>query len=141
MAAARVRRESHSNRPLAMTQQHAVCPPAEPQGDCRRRPGAEPARRGLKDGKLGEAGARKAATGKRGPVAPAPVQVHACAMHAAAQCPPQSGLVVALAGPRRNAKLVSWRLFFRKPLSCFSKSDSVRDGHFFFLVNNTQEKS
>lgn len=118
-----------------MTQQHAVYPPTEPQGNCRRRPGAEPARRGLLDGKPGEAGAREAGAGKREPVAPAPVQVHACAVHAAAQRPPQSGPGLALPGPRRSGKLVFWRLSFLKSLSPFFwKSGSARD-RIFFLVN------
>lgn len=51
VAAARERQEPHSNRPLAMTQQHAACPRSHGATTRRRRPAA---RRGLEGGETRE---------------------------------------------------------------------------------------
>lgn len=94
VAAARVRQEPHSNRPLAMTQQHAVRP-RDHWGTAGRRSGeAEPG--GWKDqggrreagGKSGEAGARETAAAARGRAARAAPWARACALQGAAPRPP-----------------------------------------------------
>lgn len=73
------------------------------------------------------------AAGKRGRAAPAPAQVHACAMHGAAPRPPQSG--PGPPGPRCMRTCYPAVVLLKSLSPRFRKSGSIQDGHFFFLVN------
>lgn len=113
LAAARVRQEPHSNRPLAMTQQHAVRPPSRRRRGAGRRGGAwrVEGRRGGEGAGIG--GGRR--DGGRGAWARGPCATRrgACALHAPAPAPARRprGL-----GPAHPGRWCSGSLMFLRLL-------------------------
>lgn len=146
MAAGRERREPHSNRPLAMTQQHAARR-RSPRATTGRRRGA--ARRGLEGGETRTAQGRQDGRGRARPparrVGARPLRRYRCAP---AHCPwppePPSG--ARLAPPRLAAgALGTWCSCGRLDLKClfavFRNGGSVEAGFFFLVASGKAERA